>query len=96
MSSIGRFDVLLSFYLSETTMVITAIICFLSIFAFIISRGKKRIRSICIVLIIYCVLYFAFIFLLSYLAGSAARKHRESEELCQFISNMVFSSLATV
>ena len=64
------FDKLLTLYLSEGMMIFTALLLIASIIAFVKGKGRKALRTGCIVVGIYCVLYLGAILALSFLFSS--------------------------
>ena len=64
------FDKLLSLYLSEGTMIFTALLLVVAIIVFIKSKGRKARRTGCVVVGIYCILYLGAILALSFLFSS--------------------------
>lgn len=69
-SGIGMFDTLLTLFLSEGAMIITAILLLCSIIVFFKSKGKKVIRLLSGVFIAYSIVYLALIAGMSYLFSS--------------------------
>ena len=64
------FDKLLTLYLSEGMMIFTALLLIATIIAFVKGKGSKALRTGCIVVGIYCVLYLGAIHALSFLFSS--------------------------
>ena len=64
------FDKLLTLYLSEGMMIFTALLLIAAIIAFVKGKGSKALRTGCIVVGIYCVLYLGAILALSFLFSS--------------------------
>ena len=70
MSSSFILDKLLSLYLSEGMMIFTALLLIVAIIVFVKSKGHRSLRSGCIVVAIYCILYLGAIIALSFLFSS--------------------------
>ena len=66
----GTFDSLLTLYLSEGMMVFTLLLLVAAIIVFVKSKGHRSLRTGCIVVGIYCILYLGAIFALSFLFSS--------------------------
>jgi len=59
------FDKLLTLYLGEGMMIFTAILLVVAIIVFIKSKSRKKLRSSCVVVGVYCILYLGAILALS-------------------------------
>ena len=64
------FDKLLTLYLSEGMMILTALLLIAAIIAFVKCRGRKGLRIGCVVVGIYCIFYLGAILALSFLFSS--------------------------
>lgn len=69
-SGIGMFDAWLTLCLSKGAMIVTAVFFLCSIVVFFKSKGKKAVRLLCGVVIVYSIVYFALIAGMSYLFSS--------------------------
>ena len=84
------FDKLLTLYLSEGMMIFTALLLIASIIAFIKCKGRKALRTSCVVIGIYCILYLVAILALSSLFSS---KHEPAPPVLVSADSVVYAEV---
>lgn len=77
-------DKVLSVYLSEGMMIFTVVLLIVAIIAFIKGKGRRALRTGCIVVGIYCIIYLGAVLVLSSLFGS---NHKPSPPVPAKITN---------
>ena len=84
------FDKLLTLYLSEGMMIFTALLLIAAIIAFIKCKGRKALRTSCVVVGIYCILYLVAILALSSLFSS---KHEPAPPVLVSADSVVYAEV---
>ena len=73
------FDKLLTLYLSGGMMIFTVLLLVAAIIFFVKGKGRKTLRTGCVIVGIYCILYFGTILALSFLFSSNHEPPRPTE-----------------
>ena len=84
------FDKLLTLYLSKGMMIFTALLLIAAIIAFIKCKGRKALRTSCVVVGIYCILYLVAILALSSLFSS---KHEPAPSVLVSADSVVYAEV---
>ena len=84
------FDKLLTLYLSEGMMIFTALLLIAAIIAFIKCKGRKALRTSCVVVGIYCILYLVAVLALSSLFSS---KHEPAPPVLVSADSVVYAEV---
>lgn len=84
------FDKLLTLYLSEGMMIFTALLLIAAIIAFIKCKGRKALRTSCVVVGIYCILYLVAVLTLSSLFSS---KHEPAPPALVSADSVVYAEV---
>ena len=84
------FDKLLTLYLSEGMMIFTALLLIAAIIFFIKGKGRKALRTGCVVVGIYCILYLVAILALSSLFSS---KHEPAPPVLVSADSVVYAEV---
>ena len=84
------FDKLLTLYLSEGMMIFTALLLIAAIIAFIKCKGRKALRTSCVVVGIYCILYLVAILALISLFSS---KHEPAPSVLVSADSVVYAEV---
>ena len=84
------FDKLLTLYLSEGMMIFTALLLIAAIIAFVKGKDRKALRTSCVVVGIYCILYLVAILALSSLFSS---KHEPAPPVLVSEDSVVYAEV---